>query len=606
MRLTDDLSERLRTLPTGPGIYLFKDADGRVLYIGKAKNLRSRVRSYFQSSRNLEPKTLRMIGRAVDFDLIGTANEVESLILEANLVKEHKPRYNIRLKDDKQFPYVKVTTSEPFPRVLVVRKLEKDGNTYFGPYTSVTKMRKTLQMLTRVFQIRTCNLVIPAPEGKTHKVCLDYHIKRCAGPCEDLQSQDDYAEGVTGVLMALTGKVDELIEQLTVKMQAAAADMRFEDARRYKVQIDGLRSISQKQSTEVQEKIDRDVISLAREGKLAVCVVLQIRNGTLIGRQDFQLESDVDDSDEAIVETFLTQYYNHQPNLPRELFIPRDLESLEVLQLWLREMKGGAIDVIRPQRGEKVKVVDLAATNARMLLDELLIQKRVATERTSKMVTSLQADLGLTMAPRRIACFDISNTGETDAVGACVVFENGKPKKSEYRKFKIKGVAGQDDFKMMREVIGRYFYRIRTEERDPPDLVVVDGGKGQLSSALSELTSLGFPDQPVIGLAKRLEEIFVPGQSDAQSISKSSPGLTLLKQLRDEAHRFAITYNRKVRSKRTITSELDAIPGIGPAKRTALLKAFGSVSKIKVASVEEIAAVPGITAKLAETIKATL
>ncbi|HEX2896511.1 MAG TPA: excinuclease ABC subunit UvrC, partial [candidate division Zixibacteria bacterium] len=337
-----------------------------------------------------------------------------------------------------------------------------------------------------------------------------------------------------------------------------------------------------------------------------VAVVLQIREGILIGRQDFQLTAEKEESDEAIVETFLAQYYNNQPNLPEEIFLPTELSDEKTVSDWLKQLKGSTIKVITPKKGENFRLVELAAKNARLLLDDLLIQKRHQTERTSKMVTSLKDDLKLAKSPRTIVCFDISNTGQTDAVGSCVYFENAKPKKSEYRHFKIKGVKGQDDFKMMREIIGRYFYRVKEEAKTPPDLVVVDGGKGQLSSALAELKYLGFVDQPVIGLAKRLEEVFVPNASDSLTISKSSPSLMLLKQVRDEAHRFAITYNRKIRSKRTIKSELDNIPGIGPAKSRALLKKFGSITRIKAATPEELSEVQGVNIKLANSILSQL
>jgi len=357
-----------------------------------------------------------------------------------------------------------------------------------------------------------------------------------------------------------------------------------------------------KQKVDVGQKIDRDIIALAREDRDAVAVVMQIREGALIGRQDFQLSADIDDGDELVLETFMQQYYNKQPNLPQEIHLPYDPANVKLLKAWLKKLRGSVVTVHSPKKGEKLRLLDLASANARLLLDELLIQKKQQSERTSKMVTALKDDLKLSHSPRRIVCFDISNTGETDAVGSCVYFENAKPKKSGYRHFKIKGAKSQNDYRMMREVIGRYFHRINKERQTSPDLVVVDGGKGQLSSALVELKSLGFDDQPVIGLAKRLEEVFVPGVSDAIVINRSSPALMLLKQVRDEAHRFAITYNRKVRTKRTIKSALDDIPGIGPAKRTALLKHFGSLARIKKATVEELMEVKGISRGLAERV----
>jgi excinuclease ABC subunit C len=600
-KLSKELELKLKNLPTSPGVYMFKNARGKIIYIGKAKNLRNRVRSYFRRNSH-DPKTIRMIAQIADFDLLATENEIESLILEANLVHEHSPRYNVMLKDDKHFPYIKITTNEPFPRALVVRRLEKDGATYFGPYTNAKAMRTTLALLTRLFKIRTCNYVIPHPQGKPYEVCLDYHIHRCLGPCAGLQSQDEYAEQIKAVIMVLSGKSKELLKELAAKMKEASDSMEFELAAEYRDQIDAIQSLMIRQSADVGELIDRDIVSVAREQRDAVAVVMQIREGILIGRQDFQLTAEPEDSDETVLETFVTQYYNHQPNLPEELFLPLDLPQMQLIEDWLSKVRGRKVKVYTPKIGKKSRIVELANTNARMLLDELLIQKRAQSERTSKMVTSLKEELSLPRLPRTIACFDISNTGENDAVGSCAYFENARPKKSEYRHFRIKGVVGQDDFRMMREVIGRYFFRLREEEKTPPDLVVVDGGRGQLSSAIAELKSLGFKDQPVVSLAKRLEEVFVPGTSDSITIPKSSPALMLLKQIRDEAHRFAITFNRKVRSKRTIKSALDDIPGIGPARRQLLLNTFGSVEQIKQLSVDDLAGVKGITPKIAEQI----
>jgi len=596
-----ELELKLKSLPTSPGVYMFLNARGKPIYIGKAKNLRNRVRTYFQSSGPVMDRTRHMVAKVVDLELIVTDNEVESLILEANLVHEHHPRYNVALKDDKHFPYLKIT-DEPFPRLQIVRRFEKDKALYFGPYTSAKGMRRTHKFLSHLFNIRSCNYVIPPPEGKTLQVCLDYRIGRCKGPCEDLQTQEDYAEAVEAVKMALNGHTRQLIEDLTDKMQIASDELRFEDARTFRDQIEALHSIMQKQNVDIGELVDRDIIAVAREGSDSMAVVMQLREGVLIGRQDFRLMANVEDSDTMILEAFFKQYYNHQPNLPDEICLPFELSEMNLLTQWLRQAKGSKIRLFTPQKGQKVRLLELAARNARLLLDELLIQKRQFAERTSKMVTALKDELRLSVSPRRMACFDISNTGEMDFVGSCAFFANGKPLKKEYRHFKIKGVTGQDDFAMMREVIGRYFHRLRDEERDPPDLIVVDGGKGQLSSAVAELKSLGFDEQPIISLAKRLEEVYLVGQSDPITIPRGSPALLLLKRIRDEAHRFAITYHRKVRSKRTIKSQLDDIPGIGPAKRAALLKQFGSVERIKKTSVEEIASVKGITQKLAELV----
>ncbi len=597
-----DLELKLKNLPTAPGVYIFKDAQKKIIYIGKAKNLRNRVRTYFQTTEHPDAKTSALVEHVRDFDLIETHNEIESLILEANLVHEHSPRYNILLKDDKHFPYIKVTVHEPFPRVLIVRRLEKDGARYFGPYTSAASMRRTVTFLVHLFKIRSCRLVIPHPKGKKYVACLDYHIGRCGGPCEGFQTQDVYQRGVNSLLLALAGKTRDLIDNLTLQMETASEELRFEEAKECRDQIDAIRATMVKQSVDVNQVTDQDVVAIARESSDAAAVVMQVRDGALIGRQEFLLNLSAEDANDAVLETFVTQYYNHQPNLPDEILLPGSIADEPLLESWLREVKGRAVRLLTPKIGDRARVMELAQKNARLVLDEWMIKKRSVAERTSKMVVGLKDDLGLAKSPRTMVCFDISNTGETDAVASCVYFDNGKPKKSEYRHFHIKGVKGQDDFKMMREVVGRYFFRLSEEKRPAPDLVVVDGGKGQLSSALAELESLGFADQAIISLAKRLEEVYLPQQIDPITIPKSSPGLMLLKRIRDEAHRFAVTFNRAVRTKRTIQSALDGISGVGPAKRDALLRTFGSVEQIRHQSPEELAKVKGITLKLAQTI----
>jgi excinuclease ABC subunit C len=592
---------KLNNLPESPGVYLFKNAQGKIIYIGKAKNLRNRVRSYFQDTHH-DAKTTVLVAQVADFELMVTHNEIESLILEANLVHEYKPRYNIHLKDDKHFPYIKVTINELYPRVMVVRRLQKDGSRYYGPYTNIKSIYKTLQFLARLFKIRSCHLIIPNPTNKKYKVCLDYHIKRCEGPCEGLVSPEQYRRGVDGLLMMLAGRSRELIKQLNERMVTASEQTRFEEAMNLRDQIEQIKNMMLRQSVDVGEVVDRDVISIAREGGATMAVVMQIREGVLIGRQDFFVESETTDPDNLVIETFLTQYYNHQPNLPEEIVVPIEVPDMRLLQSWLRQIRDAKVKLIAPKIGDKMPMLELAAKNARLLLDEKMIQKRMFSERISKMVLSLKDELKLSRSPRTMVCFDISNTGETDAVGSAVYFDNGKPKKTEYRHFKIRGVKGQDDFKMMREIVGRYFYHIKEDKLDPPDLVVVDGGKGQLSNALEELQSLGFADQLIISLAKRLEEVHVPHSSDPITLPKGSPGLNLLKRIRDEAHRFAITYNRKVRSKRTISSALDDIPGVGPAKRQLLLTEFGSVERIRQMSADELTRIKGINQRLAETI----
>lgn len=600
------LKDKLADLPSQPGVYLFKNSQAKVIYIGKAKSLKSRVRNYFRKTGAVDRKTAALVSKITDFELIVTDSEVEALILEANLIKEHAPRFNIMLKDDKHFPYIKVTLQEPFPRVLVTRRIEKDGARYFGPYTSSSSMRKTLRFITQLFKIRSCSLIIPHPKGQEYRVCLDYHIGRCGGPCENFQSREEYRELVDGVLLFLGGRAKTLSADLERKMSEAAANSEFELAAELRDRINDLKTVTDRQKVDVAEKVDRDVIALAQDEGVGVAVVLQIREGVLIGRQDIQLKPGELASEETVLREFLEQYYNYQPNLPAEVYVAKKVEDETALSSWLTQMRGKRVKIISPQRGEKLRLVGMAEANARLLLGELLIQKRGYRERIAPMVQTLQKALSLTNPPNVICCFDVSNTGTTDAVGAMSYFKKGKPFKGEYRRFKIKSVSGQDDYAMMREIVGRYFFRRLDEKKSLPDLVVIDGGRGQLNAALAELKSLGLHDQSIIGLAKRLEEIYLADHAEPITLSKTSPALSLLKQVRDEAHRFGVTYNRNVRSKRTIISQLDSISGVGPGRRQALLKKFGSVKKIKEATVDQIAETPGISRKLAETVKASL
>ncbi len=604
----EDLREKLKALPSGPGVYLFKNKLGKVIYIGKAKSLKNRVRTYFQKTRSREAKTARLMSLIYDFELFVTDSEMEALILEANLVKEHKPRYNIALKDDKHYPYIKVTVQEAFPRVVVVRKVENDKARYFGPYTSVASMRKTIKFITNLFKIRSCDLVIPHPKGKPYQVCLDYRIGRCGGPCEDFQSEANYRESVDSLLLFLAGKSQSLVRDLEVKMSEAAERSEYELAASLRDQIVGLKSVTERQKVDSGDNVDRDIIAFAHDEneREAVAVVLQVRDGALIGRQDIRIKPGELASNEEVLSEFLGQYYNHQPNLPSEVYLPFALADEALIADWLSSARGKKVRVTWPQRGEKLRVVEMAASNARLLLGEVLVQKRGYREKIAPMVASLQKELSLKEAPKTICCFDISNTGVTEAVGAMSYFRNGKPLKREYRKFKIKGVTGQNDVAMIREIVGRYFFRLKDEKKEFPDLVVVDGGKGQLNAACAELQALGIEGQVIIGLAKRLEEVFFPGYSEPMTVPKGSPALALLKQVRDESHRFGVTYNRQLRKKRTLTSDLDKVPGVGPAKRVALLKKFGSVKKIREASVLELAETTGVSTMLAEQIKANL
>ncbi len=591
-----------KNLPAKPGVYMFKDRQGKILYIGKAKNLRNRVRSYFQARGQVDPKTMALMSRVADAELLVTDSEIEALILEANLVKEHKPRYNVNLKDDKHHPYLKLTINEPFPRLLVARRVMRDGARYFGPYTSAIRMRRTLKFLMRHFGLRSCNYEMPSSTGRKYKVCLDYHIGRCAGACEGLESQEEYKKHVDEVIMFLSGRRTDLIARLRKRMDAASSDLKFEEAARLRDTIESMEAVRQRQKVDSAEHVDRDVIAYARDGRDAVAVVMQIREGVLIGRQDLPIRVDADVSDTDLISGFFKQYYNHLEDLPEEIYLPGEIDEMELLEQWLSDIKGSIVRMITPQIGEKLRLVGMAEKNARLLLDEMLIQREKYKERVPDSAVALQKALQLKRAPVTVSCFDISNLGAADKAASLVYFERGKPKKSEYRHFKVKTVEGQDDFAAMHEVFTRYVERRLEEGGSLPDLMMVDGGKGQLSIAKTVLDERGLGDQPVIGLAKRLEQVFVPGRSDPVHIPKTSPALNLLKRVRDEAHRFAITYHRKLREKRTVGSELDEIPGVGPARRTALLRNFGSVKKIRDATVEELAEAKGITAPLAKKI----
>jgi len=596
-------STKLTNLPRNPGVYLMKDKSGKIIYIGKAKNLNNRVRTYFQNGFIPDPKTRALVLKIHDFDFIVTDSEMEAMILESNLIKQHKPRYNVNLKDDKRFPYVKVTTDESFPRVLITRRLLKDKARYFGPYTNVKAMRRTVRTLIKLFKIRTCGYQIPPPEGQELKVCLEYQIKRCPGPCEDLISEEEYRKQVNAVCMFLSGRTENLMKMLKEQMAQHSENMEFEEAGEVRDQMKAIEEIRGKQKVAADHPVDRDIIAFARAAKDAACIVLQVREGILIGSQHYYLKIEDDTTEEEIVGTFAKQYYMHAANLPEEIYLSGKIEDQDLFEKWLSERLGKKLHIYYPQRGQKLKFVDMAAANARLLLDELLLQKEGHKERIPKSLLSLQQDLRLDSTPMTLACIDISNLGETDKVGSLVFFNRGQPKKSEYRHFKIKNVIGQNDFASVREVVRRYYTRLIDEERTGPDLLVIDGGKGQLSAAVGVLNDLNI-DVTVIGLAKRLEEIVIPYQRETLIISKTSPSLRLLQRIRNEAHRFAIEYHRKLRGKRTMSTELEQIPGIGPNKAKKLLKHFKSVKQVRVSSEDDICALPGFGKKDAERIRA--
>jgi len=588
------LQEKLESLPAQCGVYQHKDTEGKVLYVGKAKNLRSRVRQYFQKSRSPDPRLNVMLSKISDVEVIVTDSEVEALILEANLIKTLKPRYNVSLKDDKSYPYI-VITNEPYPRVFVTRQIRRDGSRYFGPYTDVKNVRAALKSIRDIFMIRSCNFFIDEDviAKRKIKVCLDYHIKKCEGPCEGLVSREKYNAMIDQVARLLQGKTETLIRSLRKEMDALAEQMKFEEAAVLRDRVKGLQAYSEKQKAVDLDPIDRDIVAFAAEGDDACGVIFKLRDGKMVGRQHYYMGNVDQKPDGEILETLLHQYYLDADYIPKEVFISVPLEDTDAVQKWLSKRRGDAVSILHPTEGEEAKLVRLSKSNAQFLLEELKIQKMKRADFVPHSVKALQRDLRLDRLPRKIECFDISNIQGSDSVASMVVFVDGKPKKSEYRKFKIKSVEGPDDFASMREVIERRYSRVIEEGRAFPDLIMVDGGKGQLSSAVEVLNRFGIRDQPIIGLAKRLEEVFVPGKSEPELLPKTSSGLRLLQQTRDEAHRFAVTYHRSVRSKRTLQTELDLIEGIGKKRATELLEAFGSVQGVKFATHEQLGEIVG-------------
>ncbi|MBI3003873.1 MAG: excinuclease ABC subunit C [Ignavibacteriales bacterium] len=596
------LEEKLDSLPNKPGVYQFKNGEGRVIYVGKAQNLRSRVRQYFQKSRAADPKLDALVPKIADVELVVTDNEVEALILEANLIKKFKPRYNVVLKDDKSYPFI-VITNEPFPRVFVTRKKIGSGSRYFGPYTDVKTMRFALKTVRDIFMIRSCNydLTEESIRAGKFKLCLDYHIKKCEGPCEGLVTKEHYAGMISQVAQVLKGKTDSLVESLESEMARLAENMKFEDAAGIRDRIKALTVYTERQKIVAPKEIDRDIWGLIIRNDDACGVMFKVRDGKIVGNQHFYLTNVEGTNESEVMETLIERFYLESEDIPSELVLSAGVEASEVVQSWLEERRTGKVSIEIPKAGDKAKLVGMVKNNAQFWIDELEVQRLKRGDYIPNSVKSLQRDLRMKIPPRRIECFDISNIQGSDAVASMVVFVDGKPRKSEYRKFKIKTVTGPDDFASMQEVVGRRYSRLLEENQPMPDLIMVDGGKGQLSSALEVLRKIGIESTPIIGLAKRLEEVFVPGQPEALLIPRTSSGLRLLQQIRDEAHRFAITYHRAVRAKRILRTELDLIKGIGKARATELLEAFGSVQGVKFATEEQLSEIVG--SKIAQKIK---
>ncbi len=603
MPVPDAILDKIPHLPESPGVYLWRDGEGKVLYVGKAKRLRSRVRNYIASDHVESIKTQHLMLQVRALDTIVVPSEAHALILEANLIKEYKPRFNIALRDDKSYPYIKVTVQEPFPRVWVTRRLQNDGARYFGPYTDVGIMRRSLDVVKRLFTVRSCNYDMPAQMPE--RPCLDYHIGRCKAPCILAQTQGEYAAMIDEVIDFLAGKPEEVVRMMRQRMALAAESLDFERAANLRDVLTHLESMEEPTIVLKVEGGDSDVIGYARDGDDAVIALLRIRSGKLLAR-DHQFVANIqDESDADVLETYLAGPYRLLDERAQELMLPFDVCEREVMEESLERTK-----IHVPQRGPRRDLIDLAQQNARHLLEEARLTGDEPTEeRAGDPVYELQRQLGLQKVPRAFVCFDISHAQGTDTVASCVWFQNGRPYRAEYRKFKVKTVEGIDDFASMKEVVGRYFQRRLDDARPLPDLVLIDGGKGQLNAAAEALEALGLAALPIASLAKREEEIFLLGKSESLRLPRRSPALRMLQQARDEAHRFAITFQRKRRAVRTITSELLKIPGVGDNKRRALLRAFGSLQAVRDATPEQIGMVPGFSAKsgarILESLRAT-
>jgi len=595
MAIPDRLARQLAALPDQPGVYLWKDAEGEIMYVGKAKSLRSRVPGYLSDAEPTTPEREALARQIADLETIVVPSEAQALLLENNLIKEHQPRFNIRLRDDKSYPQIAVTLSEPFPRVLVVRRVTLPGARYFGPYTDVATLRQTLKIIRRIFTVRSCHWDLPteAPD----RPCLDYHIDRCRAPCVGYQSADEYRRMVDDVVLFLEGKTLDVRTRLRERMQGASKATDFERAAQLRDALKWLDQLEQPQTVEVVGGGDADAIGLARDGDDACGVILRIRDGRLIAREHRFLEHVEHAPEDQVLSAFLVGYYLPLDQRAARVVLPYSPADPDALG----ELASG-VDLVVPQRGANAKLAELADQNARHLLDSFKIEAFDIDERSADPVFALGRDLGLAVVPRAMVCIDISTNQGRDTVGALVWFEGGRPRKAEYRRYKIKGVAQQDDYAAVHEVVTRFLRRRVDEGKSLPDLIVIDGGKGQLGAAVDAARGVQLERVPIVSLAKRDEEVFLPAQPDPLRLSRRSPSLKLLQRARDEAHRFAVGYSRKRRSARTITSELLRIPGVGPSRRRALLERFGSLAGVKTATPKEIAALPGFSTRLAERI----
>jgi len=593
------LTEKLETLPVRPGVYMFKDGEGHVLYVGKARVLRDRVRSYFQAGRPIDPQRGDMVSQIADLDLVVTDTEMEALALENNFIKRHQPRFNILLRDDKNHPYLKLTLDEEYPRIYVVRRVAEDGNAYGGPYIPAKLGRRTASMVHRIFGIRSCKETL---NGRRPRPCLQYQIKRCLAPCvEEICSLDRYHQASQDARLFLEGRTDEVVRSLRAQMEEAAQDSRFEEAATLRDHIRALDRLEAPQKITTTDIDERDLFGAHVEWDRGALQIFSVREGKVVGREGYLVHRVAEP--ERFLSSAIQQYYaDAQRYVPREVLVPVEIPDRGLLEEWLSARRGTQVRIRIPQRGEKVRLLEMVVRNARLAFD---LEWRHPRTQSEEILRGLQDLLQLEVEPRRIECFDISNIQGSDVVASMVVFEDGLSKKSDYRKFRIKGLGGTpDDFASMREVVGRRYRRLLEEGKELPDLVLIDGGKGQLSAATEALAELGLGDQPVASLAKREELIFVPGRDEPVALPRSSPILQFVQRVRDEAHRFAIGFHRQTRSKRTLRSELDEIPGVGPIKRRKLLSRFGSLRGVRGASIEELTSAVGRTT--AERIRAWL
>ena len=598
--------DQLKQLPASSGVYLMKDAAGNIIYVGKAANLRNRVRSYFTSGQSLTPKLERMVSRVNDLDFFVTSSEQEALILELNLIKRHRPRYNVRLKDDKTFPYLKIDLNDDWPRVYVTRRLEENGSRYFGPFASAKSVRQTLRVIKEIFPFRSCSKPIT---GTDSRACLEYHIQRCLAPCIGVVSKEEYAEVIRQIILFLEGKQERVVRELESKMKRAASAWDFEKAALLRDRIQAVNRVIEGQRIATTVRGEQDVIAFAQEKDQAYAQVFFIRNGRLVGRESFIMEGTRSEEPSQIMTSFIKQFYASAPHVPPLLLLQHPVDDMAIIENWLESKRGAKVRILVPYRGSKKQLVNIVAENARQGLEQLKIKQMASPKVLEAALAEIKRELHLPRLPSRVEGYDISNIRGKAAVGSMVVFEKGKPMPSHYRRFRIKTVPGVDDYAMLHEVLTRRFKRL-SDAADTwailPDLVLIDGGRGQLNAALSAIDEAGASSVPAASLAKENEEVFIPQRAEPIILPRSSPGLQLLQRVRDEAHRFALGYHKKIRGRESITSALDAVPGIGPKRKRALLRQFGSVEGMRRASEEELATTKGMTKNLAKKIKTYL